>query len=55
MTYKYVKASWPKTGNDTNQIKRKADNANIPFDEGNTDYQEYKVWVAAGNTAEAAD
>ena len=27
----------------------------IPFDEGNTDYQEYLVWVAEGNTAEAAD
>jgi len=23
--------------------------------EGNTDYQEYLEWVAAGNTAEAAD
>ena len=27
----------------------------IPFDEGNTDYQEYLAWVALGNTAEAAD
>ena len=27
----------------------------IPFDEANTDYQEYLEWVAAGNTAEAAD
>tara|TARA_R100000458_G_scaffold13400_1_gene11189 strand:- start:97 stop:273 length:177 start_codon:yes stop_codon:yes gene_type:complete len=27
----------------------------IPFDERNTDYQEYLEWVAAGNTAEAAD
>ena len=27
----------------------------IPFDEGNTDYQEYLKWVAEGNTAEAAD
>ena len=27
----------------------------IPFDEDNTDYQEYLAWVADGNTAEAAD
>ena len=55
MSYKYVKAAWPETGNDTGQIKRKADNAHIPFDEGNTDYQEYKEWLDAGNTPEASD
>ena len=27
----------------------------IPLDPENTDYQEYLEWVAAGNTAEAAD
>jgi len=27
----------------------------IPFDSDNTDYQEYLAWVAAGNTADAAD
>ena len=26
----------------------------IPFAPGNTDYQEYLEWVAAGNTAEEA-
>ena len=32
-----------------------ADNRLIPVDEANTDYQEYLLWVAEGNTAEAAD
>ena len=41
-------------GNITNVIKRKADNAHIPMDEANTDYQEYLEW-AKTNTAEAAD
>ena len=36
-------------------ICRKSDNAYIPFDEANTDYQEYLEWVANGNTAEAVD
>ena len=27
----------------------------IPFDENNTDYIEYKAWLAKGNTPEAAD
>ena len=29
--------------------------SSIPFAPANTDYQEYLEWVAAGNTAEAAD
>ena len=27
----------------------------IPLDTNNADYVEYQAWVAAGNTAEAAD
>ena len=36
-------------------IRRISDGATIPFDEANTDYQEYLEWVDEGNTAEAAD
>jgi hypothetical protein len=31
-------------------ILRIVDNATIPFDEANTDYQAYLKWVAEGNT-----
>ncbi len=40
---------------DTQQVLRIADNATIPFDLGNTDYQQYLKWVAEGNTPEPAD
>ena len=36
-------------------IKRLSDGAFIPKDPLNPSYQEYLEWVAAGNTAEAAD
>ncbi len=36
-------------------IKRLADNAFIPFDPANTDYQEYLEWMAEGNAPLPAD
>ena len=40
---------------DTSVIIRLLDNASIPTDEANTDYQEYLEWVAEGNTPEEAE
>jgi len=36
-------------------IIRLSDNAFIPFDENNTDYQQYLKWVAEGNTPQPAE
>ena len=38
-----------------NAICRCSDNAFIPFDPDNTDYQEYLKWLDEGNTPEPAD
>ena len=58
--YKKYKSNGVVTDSAILKMKDKSGNALscpicIPFDPANTDYQEYLEWVAAGNTAEAAD
>jgi hypothetical protein len=41
--------------NELSAILRIADNASIPLDEANTDYQAYLAWVAEGGVVLPAD
>jgi hypothetical protein len=45
--YKLIKN---KITGEINMVLRLADNAYIPFDPDNTDYQAYLRWLEAGNT-----
>ena len=38
-----------------NVVQRLTDNAYIPFDEANTDYQVYLKWLEEGNVPESAE
>lgn len=39
----------------SNSVIRLTDGANIPFDNSNTDYQQFLKWVSEGNTPEPPD
>ena len=54
LTYK-LRGADPNTGITPEIIIRTSDGVQFPKIAGNTDYEEYLEWVAAGNTAESAD
>ena len=51
--YKLSPLGWDET--QSTSVIRLSDNATIPFDPSNTDYQEYLKWVVDGNTPLPAD
>jgi len=56
MTYTYKKIiDFSTKKESTNTILRKEDNAFIPINEENKDYQDYLEWVNNGGVTQAAD
>ena len=58
MAIKYKKYPKDKYGNEISSIEKTAEDGSIwsiPFDQANTDYQDYLAWKAEGNEPEAAD
>ena len=51
--YKLIK--FMVAGQEAQSLQRTSDNAFIPFDPDNTDYQQYLAWVAEGNEPLPAD
>jgi hypothetical protein len=51
-TYKLIRSE---ISGDIHTVFRIEDNACIPFNPDNTDYQEYLEWVAEGNTPQPAE
>jgi len=58
LTYKLRKSQTTTETPTVKNVQKKIDGKvvlDIPIHTDNTDYQDYLEWVAAGNTAEAAD
>jgi hypothetical protein len=51
--YKLTRLSWGQT--EPSSVIRTSDNACIPFDPANTDYQAYLAWLAEGGVPLPAD